>query len=127
MNDRRRADVALVERGLAASREKAQALIMSGNVYLREVKILKPSETVLPEDELTVKAPEHPYVGRGALKLEKALRVFGVNPTGFTAMDIGAATGGFTDVLLQNGVSHGLGGLPAPDHNQLRGAGRGHQ
>lgn len=106
MNDRQRADIALVARGLAASREKAQALIMSGNVYVREVKVLKPSETVAPEDALTVRAPEHPYVGRGALKLEKALRVFGIDPAGMTALDIGAATGGFTDVLLQNGAAH---------------------
>lgn len=106
MSDRQRVDLALVSRGLATSREKAQALIMSGNVYLREVKVLKPSELVTPEDELTVKAPAHPYVGRGALKLEKALRVFNVDPAGMTALDIGAATGGFTDVLLQNGAAH---------------------
>ncbi len=106
MSDKQRADVALVARGLAASREKAQALIMSGSVYLREVKVLKPSETIAPEDELTVRAPEHPYVGRGALKLEKALRVFGIDPAGMIALDIGAATGGFTDVLLQNGAAH---------------------
>ena len=75
-------------------------------MYLREVKVLKPSEPVTAEDELTVRAPEHPYVGRGALKLEKALRVFGIDPAGWTALDIGAATGGFTDVLLQNGAAH---------------------
>ena len=68
--------------------------------------MLKPSELIAPEDELTVRAPEHPYVGRGALKLEKALRVFGVDVNGITALDIGAATGGFTDVLLQNGAAH---------------------
>ena len=106
MNDRQRVDVALMERGLAASREKAQALIMSGHVYIREVKVLKPSEKVAPEDELIVKGPEHPYVGRGALKLAKALDVFHVNPEGMEALDIGAATGGFSDVLLQNGAKH---------------------
>jgi 23S rRNA (cytidine1920-2'-O)/16S rRNA (cytidine1409-2'-O)-methyltransferase len=106
MERKQRADVALVARGLAQSREKAQALIMSGNVYLREVKVLKPSETVGPQDALSVRAPEHPYVGRGALKLEKALRVFGIDPAGLTALDIGAATGGFTDVLLQNSAAH---------------------
>lgn len=104
MSDKQRVDVALVERGLAESREKAQALIMSGSVYIREVKVLKPSEKVVPEDELIVRAPAHQYVGRGALKLEKALRVFGVDARGVTAMDIGAATGGFTDVLLQGGA-----------------------
>jgi 23S rRNA (cytidine1920-2'-O)/16S rRNA (cytidine1409-2'-O)-methyltransferase len=101
MDGKQRADTALVERGLAPSREKAQALIMSGSVYVREVKVLKPSEKVAEADELTVRAPEHPYVGRGALKLEKALRVFRVDPAGMTALDIGAATGGFTDVLLR--------------------------
>ena len=106
MSNKQRADLALVERGLATSREKAQALIMSGNVYLREVKILKSSDMVAPEDELTVKMPEHPYVGRGALKLEKALCVFHIDPAGMVAMDIGAATGGFSDVLLQNGAKH---------------------
>ncbi len=105
MNDKQRVDTALVRRGLAPSREKAQALIMSGNVYLREVKVLKPSETIGPEDELTVKVPPHPYVGRGALKLEKALSIFHVDPTGLVALDIGAATGGFTDVLLRGGAS----------------------
>ena len=106
MSDKRRIDIELVERGLASSREKAQALIMSGNVYIRQVKVLKPSEMVNTDDELTVKAPEHPYVGRGALKLEKALRVFQVDPQGMVVLDIGAATGGFTDVLLQKGADH---------------------
>ncbi len=105
-SDKQRADLALVARGLAASREKAQALIMSGNVYLREVKICKPSEMVSLTDVITVKAPEHPFVGRGALKLAKAIRVFQVDPSGKVAMDIGAATGGFTDVLLQGGAAH---------------------
>ena len=106
MAAKQRADVALVTRGLAASREKAQALIMSGHVYIREVRVAKPSEPVLPEDELLVRMPEHPYVGRGALKLEKALRVFGIDPAGMVALDIGASTGGFSDVLLQNGAAH---------------------
>lgn len=101
-----RADVALVERGLAPSREKAQALIMAGCVYRKEVKILKPSEKIEPDQELTVKGQENPFVGRGALKLDKALKVFGADVRGVVAMDIGAATGGFTDVLLQNGARH---------------------
>ena len=96
--------MALVERGLAASREKAQALIMSGAVYMREVKVLKPSTPVTPEDPLLVKSNANPYVSRGALKLEKALRKFGVDATDTVALDIGAATGGFTDVLLHGGA-----------------------
>jgi len=106
MSDKQRVDTALVQRGLVSSREKAQALIMSGNVYIREVKVQKPSETVTTEDELIIREPEHPYVGRGALKLEKAIRVFHVDPSGRTALDIGAATGGFSDVLLRNGATH---------------------
>lgn len=106
MGEKQRADVALVERGLADSREKAQALIMAGLVYVREVKVLKPSEKIGPEDELRVKGQPHPYVGRGALKLDKALRCFQADVRGCVAMDIGAATGGFTDVLLQNGAKH---------------------
>jgi 23S rRNA (cytidine1920-2'-O)/16S rRNA (cytidine1409-2'-O)-methyltransferase len=107
MSDLTRVDVAMVGRGLAASREKAQALIMSGAVYLKEQKVLKPSEKVSQEDEIVVRgAKAHPYVGRGGLKLEKALQVFGLDVSGLTALDIGAATGGFTDVLLQNGADH---------------------
>lgn len=106
MSDKVRVDVAMVQRGLADSREKAQALIMSGNVYIRQVKVLKPSEKVTDTDELIVKAPAHPYVGRGALKLEKALSAFHVDVKDIVALDIGAATGGFTDVLLQNGAKH---------------------
>ena len=103
---KQRADVALVERGLAESREKAQALIMAGLVYIAEEKVLKPSEAVKPEDQLSVRGAAHPYVSRGGLKLEKALRVFGCDPTGVVAMDLGASTGGFTDVLLRNGAAH---------------------
>lgn len=104
MADKLRADLALVRQGLAPSRERAQALIMAGQVYVKEVKIIKSSEKVSVEDELWVKGHAHPFVGRGALKLDKALRVFGADVNGLVAMDIGAATGGFTDVLLQNGA-----------------------
>ena len=106
MRDRLRADVALVQRGLCESREKAQAAIMAGQVYIAERKITKASETVLPEDALTMRAPAHPWVGRGGLKLEKAIAAFGADLNGKVCMDIGCATGGFTDVCLQNGASH---------------------
>lgn len=101
-----RADLALVRQGLAPSREKAQALIMAGQVYQKEVKIIKASEKVDEEAELTLRGHVHPFVGRGALKLDKALKAFQASVEGVTAMDIGAATGGFTDVLLQNGAKH---------------------
>lgn len=106
MSDKKRVDVALVERGLAASREKAQALVMSGVVYIGENKVTKASATVAPEDNLIVRQTGTGYVSRGALKLEKGLKVFSVDPTGVVAMDLGASTGGFTDVLLQNGAAH---------------------
>lgn len=104
MSDKVRVDVAMVQRGLAPSREQAQALIMAGQVYRKEVKILKASEKVAESDALHVKGNSNPYVGRGALKLDKALRVFQADVTNVVAMDIGAATGGFTDVLLHNGA-----------------------
>lgn len=106
MADKLRADLALVRQGLAPSREKAQALIMAGSVYCKEVKIIKASEKVEEGEELTVRGHVHPFVGRGALKLDKALHVFHADVKGATAMDIGAATGGFTDVLLKNGAAH---------------------
>ena len=106
MADKKRVDVALVERGLASSREKAQALVMSGVVYIGENKVTKASVSVLDSDELIVRQSGTGYVSRGALKLEKGLKVFGVDPTGVVAMDLGASTGGFTDVLLQNGAAH---------------------
>ena len=96
MSDKKRVDVALVERGLAQSREKAQVLVMSGVVYIGENKVDKASTQVTPEDELIVRQTGTGYVSRGALKLEK----------GLVAMDLGASTGGFTDVLLQNGAAH---------------------
>ena len=99
-----RADVALCERGLAQSREKAQAMIMAGLVYIQESRVDKPSQPVSPEDELTVRGAPHPYVSRGGLKLEKALDVFHLDPRDQVAMDLGASTGGFTDVLLRNGA-----------------------
>lgn len=106
MVDKLRVDLAMVRQGLAPSRERAQALIMAGQVYVKEVKVLKASEKVSEDAELIVRGHVHPFVGRGALKLDKALRVFGVDVTDAVCMDIGAATGGFTDVLLQNGARH---------------------
>lgn len=106
MAEKQRADVALVQRGMAPSREQAQALIMAGQVYRKEVKVLKASEKIGEDDELVVRGRSNPYVGRGALKLDKALRVFQADVNGVVAMDIGAATGGFTDVLLHQGARH---------------------
>ena len=101
-----RADVALVQQGRCESRERAQAAIMEGRVFLGERRINKPSEAVGSGDELTVKDAGGEYVSRGALKLEKAVRVFQADLKGKTVIDVGASTGGFTDVCLQNGAAH---------------------
>ena len=103
--DRLRVDMALVSRGLAPSRAQAQALIRQGLVTLNGAPLSKASLRVGEQDRLEVTGQIHPYVSRGGLKLEKALSVFNVDPRGQVCMDIGASTGGFTDVLLQNGAT----------------------
>ncbi len=103
---KKRGDVLPHERAMCESRERAQAAIMAGEVYTGEKKILKPSELLAEDAPLTVRAPAHPYVGRGGLKLEKAMSAFGADVRGRVCMDIGCATGGFTDVLLRAGAAH---------------------
>ena len=99
-----RLDVLLVERGLSETREKAKRTIMAGLVYSNENRLDKPGEKVNSDIPLTVKGNVLPYVSRGGLKLEKALKVFDLNVKGKTLLDIGASTGGFTDCALQNGA-----------------------
>lgn len=106
MNNKQRADVALVARGLCESREKAQATIMAGLVYRGENKVNKASEQIAPGDDLHVRGKAHPFVGRGGLKLEKAIQSFKADLTDKVCMDIGCATGGFTDVCLRGGAKH---------------------
>lgn len=106
MGNKERADVALVQRGLYPSREKAQAAIMAGQVYLGERKIRKASDPVLPEEKINIRRPAVEYVSRGALKLEKAIRVFQADFQDRVVLDIGASTGGFTDVSLHAGARH---------------------
>lgn len=107
MKHKERLDVLLVARNLAESRSKAQAMIMAGEVYVNEQKADKAGlEVNIDEDPvIEVRGSACPYVSRGGLKLEKALRDFGVDPTGFVCSDSGASTGGFTDCLLQQGAS----------------------
>ncbi|WP_066173454.1 TlyA family RNA methyltransferase [Bacillus marinisedimentorum] len=100
-----RADVLLVEQGLSETREKAKRAIMAGLVYAGDERIDKPGVKIPADKLLTVKGPVMPYVGRGGLKLEKALSVFEVEVEGKTVIDIGASTGGFTDCALQHGAS----------------------
>ena len=104
MADKIRADVALVQQQLCESRERAQTAIMEGRVFIGEKRINKASETVDSDIPLMLKTPENEYVSRGALKLEKALRVFGADLKNRVVMDIGASTGGFTDVCLKSGA-----------------------
>ena len=104
MKVKKRLDVLLTEQGYADSRSKAQAIIMSGNVYVNGQKADKPGISYEETVEIEVKGAVCPYVSRGGLKLEKALRDFGVNVEGFVCSDSGASTGGFTDCLLQQGA-----------------------
>ncbi|MBX3281073.1 MAG: TlyA family RNA methyltransferase [Acidobacteria bacterium] len=100
-----RIDILLTERGLAASRTKAQALVMAGVVLVNERRIEKPSERVTLDSAIRLKdAATMRYVGRGGLKLEAALEYFAIDPTGYNCLDIGSSTGGFTDCLLQHGA-----------------------
>ena len=104
---RERIDKLLVERGLASSRTKAQALVMAGVVLVDEQRVVKPSEMVSLEATIRVKGTNDPaarYVGRGGLKLEGALKEFNLDVTGLVCLDVGASTGGFTDCLLQHGA-----------------------
>src|SRR5258706_1009938 len=102
---RARLDKVLLDRGLVASRERARALIMTGAVLVRGRPETKPGTLVEPSDDITLRDDDHPYVSRGALKLVKGLDSFGIDPSGNTALDIGASTGGFTDVLLRRGAA----------------------
>ena len=105
MKIKKRLDVLLTEQGYADSRSKAQAIIMSGNVYVDGQKADKPGISYEETVQLEVRGETCPYVSRGGLKLEKALRDVGVKPEGFVCSDSGASTGGFTDCLLQQGAS----------------------
>lgn len=99
-----RLDRMLVEKGLIASRERAKALIMKGAVYVNGFPVLKPGTIVADSAVVEIKSDDIPYVSRGGVKLEAAIRGFNVDIRGKTAMDIGSSTGGFTDCLLQHGA-----------------------
>ena len=106
MKTRVRLDTLLVERGLAPSRERAQALILAGQIRPAGIQSPKPGTSVAADIEIEVLGVDHPYVGRGGVKLAHALDRFAIDVTGRDALDIGASTGGFTDVLLQRGARH---------------------
>jgi 23S rRNA (cytidine1920-2'-O)/16S rRNA (cytidine1409-2'-O)-methyltransferase len=100
-----RADQLLVDRGLAESRSRAQALILAGLVFSGERKIDKAGQALAADAPLSVRGKDHPWVSRGGIKLAHALDHFGWDVTGLVALDVGASTGGFTDVLLQKGAA----------------------
>ena len=102
---RPRADQLLVDRGLAESRTRAQALILAGKVYSGERRIEKPGQAMPDGVPLEVRGQDHPWVSRGGVKLEHALRHFALQPRDLRCLDIGASTGGFTDVLLHHGAA----------------------
>ena len=104
MKHKERLDVLLTQKGLCDSRSRAQALIMSGEVYVNGLKCDKAGTPVEVEAQIEIRGNACPYVSRGGLKLEKALRDFGVDPAGCVCSDSGASTGGFTDCLLQKGA-----------------------
>ncbi|HID54992.1 TPA: TlyA family RNA methyltransferase [Candidatus Poribacteria bacterium] len=103
-DSKRRLDMLLVEKGLARSREQAKRLIMAGEVLVDEVPVTKPGKRVWPDVKIRIRR-EIPYVSRGGLKLEGALRDFNLDVTGSVVLDVGASTGGFTDCLLQHGAA----------------------
>lgn len=104
MSKKTRLDQLIVERNLASSRSQAQRLILSGNVLVDDEPVTKSGHSVAIDCHIRIKENEHPYVSRGGLKLKKALETFQVSVTDRIALDIGASTGGFTDVLLQEGI-----------------------
>ena len=103
---KQRIDIVLVERGLAASRERARALILAGRVLVNEQKIDKPGAAVAADVAIRLLGEDLPYVSRGGLKLEAALDHWNIAVSGRACLDVGASTGGFTDCLLQHGAAH---------------------
>lgn len=100
-----RLDQLIVDRNLADSKTRAQALVMAGLVFIGDVKAQKPGQQVAEDAPLHVKGSDHPWVSRGGIKLAHALEEFAINVTDAVAMDVGSSTGGFTDVLLTNGAA----------------------
>lgn len=102
---KKRLDHLLIDRGLVESRARAQALIMAGKVYSGEERLSKAGQMVKEDIALSIRGEDHPWVSRGGLKLVRAIEAFAIDPKGFVAIDVGASTGGFTDVLLTHGAA----------------------
>ena len=99
-----RLDQLIVDRGLADSKTRAQALVMAGHVYIADTKAQKPGQQIPEDADISVKGSDHPWVSRGGIKLAHALETFEIDVTAAVAIDVGSSTGGFTDVLLSNGA-----------------------
>lgn len=106
MSAKRRIDQLLVEQGLAESRARAQALVMAGLVFVGDARVDKPGQQIRADAGIEVRGRDHPWVGRGGVKLAHAIAHFALDPAGAVAMDIGSSTGGFTEVLLEHGAAH---------------------
>lgn len=104
MTDKRRVDALLVEQGLVETRTKAQALVLAGRVFAGESRLDKPGHSIASDTPLTVRGDDHPWVSRGGVKLAHGLEQFGIEAADRICLDVGASTGGFTDVLLQAGA-----------------------
>lgn len=104
MPEKKRLDVLLTERGLAPTRARAQALVLAGKVLVDGSPVTKAGASVAEDAAIELTAPDHPYVSRGALKLAGALDAFAISPEGLDCLDVGASTGGFTDLLLERGA-----------------------
>jgi 23S rRNA (cytidine1920-2'-O)/16S rRNA (cytidine1409-2'-O)-methyltransferase len=100
-----RLDQLIVDRGLAESKTRAQALVMAGHVFVGDTKAAKPGQQIGEDAAVTVKGSDHPWVSRGGIKLAHALKEFGIDVAGVVGIDVGSSTGGFTDVLLTNGAA----------------------
>lgn len=100
-----RLDQLIVDRGLAESKTRAQALVMAGHVFIGDAKASKPGQQLAEDAEISVKGTDHPWVSRGGIKLAHALHEFCINVGNMVAIDVGSSTGGFTDVLLTNGAA----------------------
>lgn len=108
MAERTRLDALVVARGLAATRARARALILAGQVRVDDIVHTKAGTAVAIDAHVALAVPDHPYVGRGGVKLARALDRFGIDVRGRTALDIGASTGGFTDAMLQRGAARAV-------------------
>jgi len=100
-----RLDQIIVDRGLAESKTRAQALVMAGHVYIGEAKAQKPGQQIAEDADISVRGSDHPWVSRGGIKLAHALEAFAIDVANAVAIDVGSSTGGFTDVLLSNGAA----------------------